>query len=799
MGVIRYKVIRDLWNNKSRTIQVMLIIGIGAAAIGMILTARNLVVPGMEDNWRSFSAPMFTLFISPPIDENELMQLEQEDGVGLIEGLNSSTIEWRVNPSDEWKAGGLVARDDYIDMKMNKLELIEGEWPTDKNVLLGQGDDQFYKIPKYGKVYLRINNKIYEIQTNGTLYNQFQQPAYFGGTAQFYSSQEEYDRLIGNIEFGQVLVRGDFPYEEEKAQELAKRLTDRIERMDKGAGFWVTDPNKHFFQDTMDGIFFLLGVMGALALILGLLLVYNTINSIISSQVDQIGIMKAIGGRTGQVVWVYLTLVLAYGILSLAFSLPLGIFGGWGISSWLVGNFGADPGQFEINRQAVIVQSIIALFAPLLAALVPIWGASRTTVRDAISTYGLSTGSGLIERLFTHARNLSRMVIVTISNTFRHKVRVSLLQIALVLSGLVFMMVVSVRDSVVYTVRDTIFAILNANITLLFEDPQRIDYLESITNDYPGVKAVEIWGFAGGTIRPKGQEASDDDDQVSLLGVPLPTQVYGYQLRDGRWLDPEDTYATVLNKKLAEEINIKVGDWVTIKYGDKKERDWKVVGLTFDPILTTAASVPREVLLRDIGEVDRGQAIWIQTDKEDLLTEQTIAKSLREFYGGKGIKVSAQRGIFGIGGDSTIETANTFINQFNFLVILLGFMAVLIGTVGSIALSGALALSVLERRKEIGVMRAIGASSRTISNLFIGEGLILGWLSWLIAIPLTFPAGQLMVFALGNAFQLDMVYHYTPAGQILWFIIITILSIIASWLPARGASRISVRESLAYQ
>jgi putative ABC transport system permease protein len=799
MGVLRYKIIRDLWENKGRTIQVMLIIGIGAAAIGMILTTRNLVVPGMQDGWRSFNAPMFTLYTYPPIDEKELLELEQEKGVGLMEGLSSSTIEWRVNPTDEWKAGGLVARDDYEDMKLDKLELIEGEWPLEHVILLGLGDDEFFKIPKYGKLFLRVDDKEYEIQTGGTLYNQFQQPAYFGGTAQFYTTKEEYERLVGDIKFDQVLVRGDFPYEEEKATGLAERLTDRIEKMNKSAGFFVTDPDKHFFQDTLDGIFFLLGVMAVLLLALGLLLVYNTINSIISSQADQIGIMKAIGARTWQIVRLYLTTVLAYGVLSWIFSIPLGIWAGWSITAWLVGSFGANAGNFEIDPQAVIVQSMIALFAPLLSAMVPIWNASRSTVREAISTYGLSTDTGLMEKMFAHAQRLSRMVIVTISNTFRHKARVALLQIALVISGLVFMMVVSMRDSVVFTVKDTIFSILNANVTLLFEDPERIAYIENLTREYPGIKAVEIWGFSGGTIRPKGQEASDDDDQVTLMGVPLPTSVYGYQLRDGRWLDPGDTYAMVVNKKFAEDIDVKVGDWVTVKYSDKKERDWQVVGLTFDPILTQAVNVPREPLLRDLGEVDRGQALWIQTDQEDLVTEQTIAKNLREFYKKRGIKVSAQRGLFGIGGDSTIETANTFINQFNFLVILLAIMALLIGTVGSIALSGALSLSVLERKREIGVMRAVGASSWAIFRLFIGEGLILGWLSWLIALPLTPYASRLMVYAMGKAFELDILYKYSPVGQIMWLIIITILSIIASWLPARGATQISVRESLAYQ
>jgi putative ABC transport system permease protein len=104
----------------------------------------------------------------------------------------------------------------------------------------------------------------------------------------------------------------------------------------------------------------------------------------------------------------------------------------------------------------------------------------------------------------------------------------------------------------------------------------------------------------------------------------------------------------------------------------------------------------------------------------------------------------------------------------------------------------------LERRREIGMMRAIGASSWAIARLFIGEGLILGWLSWLIALPFTIPAGQLMVKGLGAALGGEMVFKYTPTGAILWLIIITILSTIASLLPARNALRVSVRESLAY-
>lgn len=805
MGSLKHKIIRDLWVNKVRTLQVVLIIGIGSAAIGMILGIRNLVVPGMQEIWVRMNPAMINVFLFSPISEDQLVTLAHMPGVAEIEGFNSATIEWKLKPEDEWQTGSLTARADYDAQNMNKLELIEGKWPEERVAATGQ-DALAYGIPDGATVILRVNDHEFHVPTRGKVYDQLTPPATFGGTAQFYVSQDFYEYIVGDKDYGRLLVKAP-EWDEQKVTELADQIEDRLTRMGSASGRFITDPNKHFFQDQMDGLFFLMGVLGVLSLILGLLLVHNTITGIIESQTDQIGIMKAIGARTGQITRFYLTVVFIYGVLALLVSLPLGVMGAWSVSKWLVGSFGADMGSFELDRQALLVQSAIALFAPLLVALAPILRAAHITVREAISTYGLSTKTGLFERLLTRLKFISRLVILTVSSTFRHKGRVFLLQLALVLSGLVFMMVVSVRDSVVYTIKDVLFSILDTNITLAFEDPQRIAHLEKLTAEFPGIKEVEMWGLTSATIRVQGGKFSKDDPEITVLGVPLPTELYGYQLRGGRWLDPSDTYAVVLNTKVVDEINkdlpadqkIGIGDWVVIRYGEKKERSFQIVGLLFDPILTMFTLVNRDVMLPDIGSYGRAQSVWIQTDETGVEAEEATAKALRSYYAKHNIKVSASRGVFGLGSDSTTATANALVSQFNFLVVLLGIMAVVIGTVGSIALSGALSLSVMERRREIGVMRAIGASSWSIFRMFIGEGLILGWMSWLAALLITIPASKLMVAALGNAFQFDLLYKFQPTGPALWFAIITVLSVLASWLPARGATRISVQESLAYQ
>jgi putative ABC transport system permease protein len=240
-----------------------------------------------------------------------------------------------------------------------------------------------------------------------------------------------------------------------------------------------------------------------------------------------------------------------------------------------------------------------------------------------------------------------------------------------------------------------------------------------------------------------------------------------------------------------------VGDWVTFDFGRHGEVQWQVVGLIFDPIITTSVNVPRQVLLRTTNSVNKANTVLVQTNRTDAVSEAEMAKALRAYYDTHELKLNPQ-GAFANQDTASAATAQ-ILSNFGIIIKMLAAMAVIIALVGSIALSGVLSRSVRERTREIGVMRAIGASSGAIAGLFIGEGLTLGLLSWLIALPLSLPAGYLMTQALGAAVNGEIVFHYTPLGALYWLAIITVLAIAASWLPAHGATRVSVRESLAYQ
>ena len=79
------------------------------------------------------------------------------------------------------------------------------------------------------------------------------------------------------------------------------------------------------------------------------------------------------------------------------------------------------------------------------------------------------------------------------------------------------------------------------------------------------------------------------------------------------------------------------------------------------------------------------------------------------------------------------------------------------------------------------------------------KAIVLTVLSWAIAVPIGFLIGHPFMRALGSVFDFPGQYFFSFQGVWIWFIIVSILSLAASWLPARRATRVSVNQSLAYE
>lgn len=97
-------------------------------------------------------------------------------------------------------------------------------------------------------------------------------------------------------------------------------------------------------------------------------------------------------------------------------------------------------------------------------------------------------------------------------------------------------------------------------------------------------------------------------------------------------------------------------------------------------------------------------------------------------------------------------------------------------------------------------MRAIGAATGSIMQIIVVEGVLIGLISWLQAALLSLPLAKLLADQVGKAFvDAPLTFGFSTAGVALWLVIVVLLAVVASFLPARTASRLTVREVLAYE
>ena len=181
MSVIYHKIWSDLWHHKARTLQVVLIVAMGALAIGVIFGAKELFAEAITDSWRGAVPPTIQLAVSPTVDDDDLVAIENIEGVAEAEGRMTGTLEWRLDPTHEWQPGGLNARDDYADQKLATLDLVAGEWPRKDNFAVEVGADSYFGVQVGDQVHLRINDREQLVKVAGYVSNTLAQSPGAGG------------------------------------------------------------------------------------------------------------------------------------------------------------------------------------------------------------------------------------------------------------------------------------------------------------------------------------------------------------------------------------------------------------------------------------------------------------------------------------------------------------------------------------------------------------------------------------------------------------------------------------------
>jgi putative ABC transport system permease protein len=426
---------------------------------------------------------------------------------------------------------------------------------------------------------------------------------------------------------------------------------------------------------------------------------------------------------------------------------------------------------------------------PLAAALVPALRASRLTVRQAIAGGAHEGIRGLPGFLAERATRVPVAARLAVTNAVRRKGRLVLTVAALALGGAVFVGVLSVRESLARTL-DEGATYAGYDVGVNFEEPYPRAAIERTALGTPGVRRAQAWSVEGAyRIRPDGTES----ETFAVVGAPAGSDLLETRIVRGRALRPDDGRAVVVNTDVLEsEDELDPGDRIRLSVNGRPPASWRVVGVAQRIVAGPVIYANGSTLGRAAGEDGLARRLVVVTRSGTGAAQAEVAAAMTDRLQRAGFAVTSAR--------TSAELRSLDRENFGTIASFLMVMAVLLAVVGGLGLSGMLSINVLERQREIGVLRAVGARDRDVMKLVLVEGLVVAAVGTAIAAPLGLLVGRALGDAVGELFLgAPLAYSFSALGLLLWFGLALVLALAAGALPARRAMKLRVRDVLAYE
>ena len=803
------KVLHDLFDNIGRTLLVVFSIAVGVFSIGVIAGAYQIISNDMSISYAANKPANIEMRMSD-FDEDILDVIRNQRNVETAEARRVFNMRVRVPGTEKWTTLDVTAFESFEDNTINLLKPIEGATvPAKREVLLEKdalldlnvslGGMLEFQLPDGSTKTLPVVGIVQDTAAGAGdfLADPF---AYITmDTLQYLGQPDLYNRAF-------AVVEGDDD-DPEHIREVGALVKDKVEKSDVTVTrSRYSETHQHPLGSTINAVLGILLALGVLIVLLSSSLIANTLSALLNQHLRHIGVIKLVGGQRKQVFRMYITLIMSFGIIALAIAVPFGGIGAYALAKFIADTLSFSLLGYRIVPMAFLIQIGVGLFVPLIAGLAPVINGSRITVLRALSgdlaedevqfkdgemrLSWFDWAQVKVTRLLAaRGIHIPRPFIISLRNTFRRKSRLALTLFTLTMGGAIFISVFNVR----VTLHDYIGQIskyFRADVTLDFDESYRLREIERTVMEVDGVTQVEGWQFASG-------ELMDDRDNmienITLLAPPAASELVQPILVEGRWIQATDEKKMAVSEGLKKSFpGLKAGDYINMRINGRDEL-WQVVGLfKFVDQQGIIGYAPYEYISDMNNQANRSFSYRVVTEQHDREYQDAKAEELDKYMRDLGYKVRLAEA-----GSASLDTA---VESLDILVVFLLIMAILTAVVGSMGLTGTMGMNVLERTREIGITRAIGADDRAVMRTVIAEGVVVGSISFILAIllsiPFTYGLSTIVSLAI---FQTPIAVVFTYMGYAIWLALVLVLSTVASILPARNAARLTIREVLAYE
>lgn len=790
MGNPRWrKVLRDVWLHKARTLLVVLAIAVGIVGAGSVLNTWSLMRRVTRDGYLATNPPSATLR-TDSVNDALLARIRAHPGVADAQARRR--VVARAQVQGAWRTAVLFAAPDFTDLRMGAVQALEGAWPpSDSAAVIERSSLEFAGAFIGGPITLQVGDgEPLALPIGGIARDAGLAPGWMENVVYVFVTPATLARLGASAAFDLVQIRvADAALSREGVRRLTYEVKAAIEATGRRvADVEVPEPGEHIHAPQIDSLLFTQGAFGLLALLLSGFLVVNLVAGIMAGQVREIGVMKTVGARSEQVAALFLAMALVLGIVATAVAVPAAAALGRGYAQFTSDLLNFDMAGFEIPRWSFALQLAVGLLLPVAAAAIPVSRGCRIPVSAALRDFGIDPASdGGGGRWLHRVGGLTRPLLLSLRNAFRRRQRMALTLATLSLGGAVYLGALNLRASIRDSVGVLYEEVLRFDFSLRFATPAAPERLEAAVAGRPGVAGAEAWSGARAAV---AHAAGSLGNAFPLTGQPASSPMVAYPLEAGRWLQPGDTNALVVSRSLAkDEAGLRVGESVTLVI-DGRPSEWMLVGVV-SAMPSPAAFTTRDALARVTGE-SRVSTVVVRAAERDPASHGAFIRRLRGDLERDGLPVAA--GQLLAEGRKSVE---------DHLLMVAGFLLVmsqLMIVVGGLGLASTMSLSVLERTREIGILRAIGARHGAIHALVQGEGLVISLLSWLVAIPLSVPMSAILGVAFGRIMmRVPVGLVPDPTAVVLWLAVVVVVSLGACAWPAWRATRVTTATALAYE
>ena len=722
MKVILWKLIRDFRMAKGKLVLLILAAafsgwGISSVAYGYFLTERDF-----EVNF-SQTRPADMAIVVDNYTEGLVEKFLEDKHVVDVE--RREAINARIKSSqDNWMPVMLYAVEDVQSMRYDKFRIADPENRAPGKLLIEKNAWTYlYPDQQVVELLFQGNEEVVRQEVAGKVHDARQAPATMEGMVYAYATS--IDLVAAHLEKGRrrLLMKTNVSSDKEQIEEVFERLKLIAERSGATiASVNIPTPGEHVHQGVVDGIAFLQESGGSILSGMGIVLLSLILLTWIYPQVNDIGVMKAIGASTRHLFTSYVIVLMGIILAGLAIGLPPGYKTAalYNMAVAFFQNFEVVTTLLPVRYHLIVL--LIGIAIPVLFGILPLLKGARTTVNDAINKTFYIPHKGffrLSQRLVSNPRYKYGL-----NNLFRHSQRTMLTVLLLAVGMALYFTASNVDHSIradlsrfEKTSRYEVVTILPEMMT-----QERISFLDEL----PVVsRALPINSRRVSYIPP----TSGYSEITTARALPREFIIEDQYVRRGAIDRGCSSCIYVCGDEMKNKFaGVALGEVIELTSTTDETTSWIFSGAIDDlAVIGSPFMIFNDSLVREFNlvafELQPGLSATEVLDASNAIDDAFIDNGINLLR-----RMSVKRRLAGILG----HLAPTFL-----IIKVTGIFTIVLGFAGLIIV---LNLTIRERTREIGIMKSIGSPFRKISGMFNQEFLLISLAAivagGLMAVPL---------------------------------------------------------------